>query len=233
VVGLLLALNVWLGRNALGTVAGWQLFWLENDVIVLMGAVFVANLYVQGGMRLSHVAWFALGLAVYDETFTTTVPITNALVEQFLGYPLDPSFGMRWGFDNAAVGLGDLLVYALFAAAALKAYGRDAARLAVTVVISFGAVLPAVMPLLINYVDARTDTLVPAQFWFGPAAYATYRWLRHRYGAERTMQDFHRSQDVARTAAPSRPHHHEAENRTTGPLRDADEVTPAFPWVKG
>ena len=37
--------------------------------------------------------------------------MTNALVEEFLGYPLDPSMGFRWGFDNAAVGIGDLLVY--------------------------------------------------------------------------------------------------------------------------
>lgn len=189
-IGLLIGGNIWLGNNILGTVGGWQLFWAENDVIVLLAAVSVANLYVQGGMQLRHVAWFALVLASYDVIFTSLYPVTNALVEEFLGYPLDPSVGMRWGFDNAAIGLGDLLVYGLFVVAAYKGYGRRAARLAMGVVVLFGAVVPSLVPLLISYVDARTDTLVPAQFWFGPAAFLTYRYLRRRYGRERTMKEF-------------------------------------------
>ena len=46
---------------------GWQLFWVENDVIVLLAAVSVANLYVQGGMKLEHVAVVRRSRsAVYD-----------------------------------------------------------------------------------------------------------------------------------------------------------------------
>jgi len=206
VVGGLLGLNLWLGTNALGTVAGWQVFWAENDVIVLLAAVFVANLYVQGGMRLKHVAWFALALAAYDVVFTSVAPVTDALVEAFLGFPLDPSIGMRFGFDNAAIGIGDLLVYGLFVLAAAKGYGRRAGRVAVAVVVFFGAVVPAGVPLLIDYVNARTDTLVPAQFWFGPAAFGTWLWLRHRYGRERTMREFLAGEDVGgRSSAAPRP----------------------------
>ena len=51
-----------MGRNLLGTVLGWQFFWAENSVIVLLAAISVANLYVQGGMKLKHVAWFAARL---------------------------------------------------------------------------------------------------------------------------------------------------------------------------
>jgi hypothetical protein len=198
VVGVLLGLNLWLGTNALGTVGGWQLFWAENDVIVLLAAVFVANLYVQGGMRLKHVAWFALALAAYDMVFTSVAPVTHALVEAFLGFPLNPSVGMRWGIDNAAIGIGDLLVYGLFVLAVAKGYGRRAGRQAVAVVLIFGAVAPALVPLLIDYVTARADTVVPAQVWFGPAAFLTWLWLRHRYGQERTMREFLASEDAAR-----------------------------------
>jgi hypothetical protein len=60
-------------------------------------------------------------------------------------------------------------------------------------VLMFGAVVPSLVPLVINYVDARTDIVVPAQAWFGPVAYLTYRWLRRTYGRERTMQEFLRS----------------------------------------
>jgi hypothetical protein len=205
VVGLLIGANIWLGNTLLGSVLGWQVFWAENSVVVLLSAIFVANLYVQGGMRLQHVAWFAGALAVYDVVFTSLYPVTNALVEEFLGFPLDPSVGMRWGFDNAAIGIGDLLVYSLFVLAALKAYGRAAARFAFGLVVAFGAVVPALIPLLINYVDARTDTLVPAQAWFGPAALLGYVWMRRRYGMERTMAECMASNDVAWRRLPLSP----------------------------
>jgi hypothetical protein len=189
-IGVLLGANIFIARTMLGTVAGWQLYWAENSVVVLLGAVAVSNLYVQGGMKLRHVAWFALLLAGYDLAFTAVVPVTNELAQEFLGFPLDPSMGMRMGFDNASIGLGDLLVYALFTIAAYKAYGRVGARTALSLVAVFGAALPALAPLLINYVDARTDVLVPAQTWFGPMAFLGYRWLRKRYGPERTTQEF-------------------------------------------
>src|SRR3954465_3108249 len=196
-IGGLLGLNLWLGSHLLGTGLGWQVFWAENDVVVLLAAVFVANLYVQGGMRLAHVAWFALALAAYDVVFSSVAPVTDALVEAFLGFPLNPSVGMRFGFDNAAIGIGDLLVYGLCVPAVAKGYGRRAGQQAVAVVIVFGAVVPALVPLLIDHLTARADTVVPAQFWFGPAAFLTGLWLRRRYGRERTMQEFLAIDDVA------------------------------------
>jgi hypothetical protein len=202
-VGGLVGLNIWMGRTLLGTVLGWQLFWTENSLIVLLAAVSVTNLYVQGGMKLKHVAGFATALAFYDVFFTQYVPVTNQLVEKFLGYPLNPSMGFRWGEANAAVGVGDLLVYGLYILAALKAYGRPGLRLALVLVTLFGAVLPSVVPLVINFVDARTDVLVPAQAWFGPPALLGYLYLRRRYGAERTVKEFLDSPDfIGRTPKP-------------------------------
>jgi len=96
-IGLLLGANLWINLNLLGTVSGWQLMWIENNIIVALAAVAVVNLYVQGGMRLQHVAWFAFTLALYDALFILFVPLTNTLVQGFLGYPLNPSFGMRLG----------------------------------------------------------------------------------------------------------------------------------------
>ncbi len=203
-IGVLLGLNIWMGNNMLGSVLGWQLFWAENDIVVLLGAVAVSNLYVQGGMRLRHVALFALVLSAYDVIFTAAVPVTNALVEDFLGFPLDPSFGMRWRFDNAATGIGDLLVYALFVIGAFKAYGKVAARWALGVVVIFGSLVPSLVPLVINFVDSRNDTLVPAQAWFGPAAFIAYRLLRRKYGRERTTREFLESADVV-TRVPAAP----------------------------
>ncbi len=190
-VGLLVGANIWLARTRLGTVTGWQVFWLENSLLVIFAAVTVAHLYVQGGMRLTHVAWFALLLAGYDAVFTFVWPVTNALVQRFLGWPLDPAIGFRLGIFNASLGLGDLLVYSLFVIAVYKAYGRAPLKMAIAITVIFGAVVPASAPLLFRVlIDARTDLLVPAQTAFGPAAFVCYWWLRRKYGRERTIAEF-------------------------------------------
>lgn len=203
-IGLLLGVNVWIARTLLGTVAGWQLYWAETSVVVLLGASAVANLYVQGGMRLSHVAWFAVGLAGYDVLFSVVIPLTPKLADAFIGYPLDPSIGMRFGLYNANIGIGDLLVYALFTIAAQKAYGTRAARTALFIVAVFGAAAPALAPLLIQVVTRGAgNAVVPAQAFFGPPAFIAYLWLRRRYGAERTVREFLTQAAGDRQAAPA------------------------------
>jgi len=205
-VGTLIGASIWLSRTMLGTVWGWQLSWLEGDLLVTLAAVAIANLYVQGGMKLKHVSWFALTLGVYDVLFTTVLPVNSHLAEEFLGWPLDPSFGMRFGLYNATIGIGDLLVYALFLIAAFKAYGRLAGRVAMGLIVVFGVGAVAAAPLVLdNFITARTDVAIPAQTLFGPAAFVAYLWMRRRYGRERTMQEFLASADVVRPrqAAPA------------------------------
>jgi hypothetical protein len=85
-------------------------------------------------------------------------------------------------------------VYSLFTLVAYKAYGRAAAQISMVVTIVFGAVLPALAPLVTEaFLDARTDLIVPAQTIFGPVAFLCYLWMRHRWGPERTMAQFDRS----------------------------------------
>ncbi len=190
-VGVLIGANIWMTQMLLGTVLGWQVFWIENSIIVIAAAVTVANLYVQGGMRVKHIAWFVLVLAIYDAIFTLKWPVTNQLAQRFLGWPLDPSIGFRLGIFNASLGLGDLLAYSLFVIAVYKAYGAAAMRVAFTTAVIFGAVVPALAPLAFRVlVDARTDLIVPAQTAFGPAAFAAYVWMKRRYGRERTMAEY-------------------------------------------
>jgi hypothetical protein len=93
VIGALIATHILVARNLLGTTRGWQLYWALTSVAVLFAAVAVANLYVQGGMRLRHVAWFALGLAVYDPIFSFGIPLTARLADTFAGFGLVAVFG--------------------------------------------------------------------------------------------------------------------------------------------
>jgi hypothetical protein len=187
-IGLLIGTNILVARNLLGTTRGWQLYWGLTSVVVLLAAVAVANLYVQGGMRLRHVAWFALGLAVYDPIFSFGVPLTAKLADAFAGFPLDPSIGFRAGLDSANIGIGDLLVYSAFTVAAYKAYGRRGARLSFGLVTVFGAIAPSLAPLVITaVVRGNVGVVVPAQLFFGPAAFVGYKILS-RSGPERSMR---------------------------------------------
>jgi hypothetical protein len=198
VIGLLIGANIWIARTSLGTVAGWQVYWAETSVIVLLGASAVANLYAQGGMQLRHVAWFALFLAGYDFIFSQVIPLTPLLADAFIGYPLDPSIGMRLGIYNANIGIGDLLVYALFTITALKAYGPRAWRVAFGIVLVFGSLGPGLAPLVLDAVTRGSNNfVVPAQTFFGIPAFITYVLLRRRYGKERTVQEFLASDDVS------------------------------------
>jgi hypothetical protein len=201
-IGVLIGANLWMGQHMINNVTNWHFVWAENSLVVLLAAISVANLYVQGGMQLRHVAWFAGGLAIYDSIFTLVWPVSNLLIREFVNHPLFPAMGMRIGFDEAIVGLGDLLVYAGFTIAAVKAYGRPGLRLALTLVLVFGAVLPTLSGLLLNYVDSRLDVVIPAQTWFGPAAVVGYLWLRRRYGRERTMKEYLTTIDLGRSEPP-------------------------------
>jgi hypothetical protein len=201
-IGLLLGVNIWLARTMLGTVTGWQVYWAETSVVALLGAVAVTNLYVQGGMRFQHVAWFVLGLAVYDAIFTTAVPLTATLADRFIGFPLDPAIGMRVGLYNADIGLGDLLAYALFVTAALKAYGGKAAAACAVVVALFGSAAPVLSPLVLDsFSRGATNLVIPAQTFFGPVAFLLYLALRRHYGRERTTGEYFAALDSSKRGA--------------------------------
>jgi hypothetical protein len=192
-IGVLIGTNIVVARNLLGTTRGWQIYWGLTSVAVLLAAVAVANLYIQGGMRLRHVAWFALGLAVYDPIFSFGFPLTARLADAFAGFPLDPSIGFRSGLDAANIGIGDLLVYSVFAVAAYKGYGRRGARLAYVLVAVFGGLAPSLAPLVISaVVRGNVGVVVPAQLFFGPAAFVGYRILL-RSGPERSMREWRES----------------------------------------
>lgn len=196
-IGLLIGLNIWTSDHLMGTTAGWQLWWAELSILVGLGAIAVSNLYVQGGMKLQYVAWFALGLAAYDVIFATVLPLTDKLVAGYLAHPLDPLMGMRFGVDNYGVGLGDVLIYSMFLVAAYKAYGRQAARIAFGLIVVVGVCVTSFVPFLLNFLDTQLDLLVPAQTFFGPAAFLCYLWMKHHYGAERTMAEYRASVGVA------------------------------------
>ncbi|MGW7546438.1 hypothetical protein ACWGKQ_35830 [Streptomyces sp. NPDC054770] len=163
-------------------------YWLVNSVVIMMMAVGAANLNAQGGLKLRHVSRFALALAVYDLFFATVVPLTQKLFGAVQGYAFAPSAGLRMGEFGAVLGMGDLLVYALFTTVAYKAYGRSGLALALGLVAVFGALGPTLTPITVEALTGHLPEVVPAQIFFGPAAFFGYVVLRRR-GPERRMAD--------------------------------------------
>jgi hypothetical protein len=189
-IALLLAGNIWVATHLLGTIGGWQIYWICNSIVMLLIAAGVANVYVQGGMRLRHIAWFGIVLGAYDYFTALVYPLSQQLADRFVGRPLDPSIGFRMGLYSTNVGLGDLLVYSCFAIAAYKGFGKRGAIIAFIVIAVFGAIIPGTAPLLFSPVirDVR-HIVVPAQASFGPAAFVTY-FLLSRKTKERSMKEW-------------------------------------------
>lgn len=195
-LALLMLANIAIAEMLLGTRQGWQLYWVLTSAIVLIAAVGVSNLYVQGGMRLRHIAWFALILAFYDGFFNIVVPIGQKLADRFEGQPLDPSIGFSVSLYSANIGLGDLLVFALFMVAAYKGFGKRGVIASFIIIAIFGAIIPASSPLIIAaFVRQNIGIVIPVQTFFGPAAFVTY-WLLSRHAAERSMGQWISEQDA-------------------------------------
>jgi hypothetical protein len=201
-IGLLFGFNIWSSNYIFSTLPGWQVWFTEQSVMVVLAAIAVCNLYVQGGMKLRHVAWLSLGLAGYDVLFAAYYPLTGRLIARYITHPFTPLVGIRFGYVDYAIGLGDLLVYSLFFLAAYKAYGARAAAVAASVIVVMGGFATAFIPFLFNFTNANLDELIPAQSLFGPAAFLTYLWMKRHYGRERTMAEYQASQDGS-AAAPA------------------------------
>jgi len=177
-IPLVLTANIVVTAQIDDIAGGLQVYWLLTSAIVLIAGVGVANLYVQGGLGLRHIAWFTLFLAVYDIVFTRVIALTPELAVALQGRPLDPSIGFAAGGYNANVGLGDVLVFCLYITAAYKGFGRRGAVLSLVLITVFGAVAPSVTPLLVPGLFGTTAAaFVPVQTLFGPAAFAGYLWL--------------------------------------------------------
>jgi len=167
--------------SLMGTANGLKLYWVLTSVIVLIAAMSVSNLYVQGGLRIRQVAGLALFLALYDLFFSLVIPLTPQLALAFEGRPLNASIGWASGGMSANIGLGDLLVYGLFMTTAYKAFGNRGARTDLGTIFVFGALAPTFAPLVISHFNqGHEGVVVPAQTFFGPAAFAVTAWLHRR-----------------------------------------------------
>ena len=96
---------------------------------------------------------------------------------RFVADSLDASIGDRLNGLSVNLGIGDLLVFRLFALAATREHGRRGGAAALTAIASFGALTPVLLPAVLHFGGTDGGFVIPAQAFFGPAAALAYLWL--------------------------------------------------------
>lgn len=124
-------------------------------------------------------------LIVYDYLFTAVLPLMDDLFAQVGSLPFAPLVtGQDRAGQWAAIGLGDLLMAAVFPLVMRKAYGRTMGRLALGLAL---ITLAMVMYLAASGAFQRT---LPLMVILGPLMVIQYGFWRWQSGCERTMVQY-------------------------------------------
>lgn len=102
---------------------GQNVFLAVNNLVLLLIVVGATNLWVQSGMKARDAALLGVFLALYDFIATSRLPLMGDLVARLGSLPLAPM--VAWSSQHTlwGIGLGDLLLAAVFPLVMRKAYG--------------------------------------------------------------------------------------------------------------
>jgi hypothetical protein len=148
-----------------------------NDVLLGVVVIGVANLWAQTGMTAAQVAALSGVLAVYDLAATGLSSLTATFLRRVSGRAFAPALTIGLGHSQVALGLGDILLAALWPLVAAKTYGRVAGIVAAVLALGTVAVVEAEVAA-----GAITGN-VPMLSFLGPVAivqWAFWRWHRSR-----------------------------------------------------
>lgn len=165
-----------------------------SDAVLAIAVVGVGNLWVQGGLRAGQVAAFSSVLTGYDLIATTMTDVTHRFAAHVQGLPFAPVFELAGGHTPVSIGLGDLVMLAVFPLAMDKAFGRRAGIAAAAT----GVAVCAGVGML--FVAGAADSSLPLLTVLGPVIVTQYVVRRRSVARERRVVEW-RSQ----TAAPARP----------------------------
>lgn len=150
-------------------------FFVINNLVLILVVVGLANLWAQSGMQARDLAILAGALAIYDLVTTWLLPLMTNLIHRLATLPFAPLVAwpvQEWGW--LGIGLGDLLLAAVFPLVARKAFGSSASYAALAISSGcIGGVL--VLPLL-----GVTYATFPVMVVLGPLMIAHYGYWRRR-----------------------------------------------------
>jgi hypothetical protein len=160
-------------------------FCVVNNLVLTILIIGIANLWAQGGLRARDAAILAAFLAVYDLVSTSEFSLTRDLFHQFAGMPFAPLMAWPVGRGRpAAVGLGDLLMAAVFPLVMRKAFGLIAG------IVALASALAVIIVLLVLGAAGWLPQTFPVMTVLGPAIGLQCVCWRHRSGPERTTAQY-------------------------------------------
>jgi hypothetical protein len=182
------------GDVALGLATGVrnEAFLLTNNAIMVIVVIGVANLWAQSGLKAAHAAVFAGAFSLYDALATWKFSLMLHLFIRLTKLPLFPLVG--WGLAKVSssflLGLGDLLLVALFPLVMRKAYGRAAGICALLTGLATVALV-----LALTAADTIGHT-IPVMVFLGPMIVAQYAYWRLSRGPERPTRQYLRAEPL-------------------------------------
>lgn len=123
--------------------------------------------------------------------FIAVLPLMDNLFSQLDGLPFAPMVG--WPLENGqygAIGLGDLVLAAVFPQVLGKAYGRRAG------LVGLGLAMAAIVGVMLLLLLGVWQASFPVMIVLGPVMVGQYFYWRWQNGAERTMVEYWRAEPV-------------------------------------
>jgi hypothetical protein len=165
-------------------------FFLVNNIVLVLAVVGVTSLWAQSGIKARDVAVLGGVLALYDLVATSLLPLMTDLIERLVSIPLAPVVSWGDGSERFVIGLGGLLLATVFPLAMRKAFGRSAGIAAMA--INLGAIAATMAFLQL----ARLEVAVPLMTGLGPLMLLQFGYWVRRRGPERTTWEYLRAEPV-------------------------------------
>ena len=152
---------------------------INNGIMVLM-VVGITNLWAQSGLKARDAALLAGALILYDTVATAILPLMGELFARMMQLPLGTQLAWPGDAGLAAIGLGDVLLAAVFPLVMRKAFGLRAGLVA----------LISALTVLVGLSFLPIANLFPVMVVLGPVMLVQYGWWRRASGAERTTWQY-------------------------------------------
>jgi len=167
-------------------------FFVINNIVIVISVVGVTNLWAQSGMKAREAAILGAFLAIYDLIATSLLPLMNDLFTRLEGLPVAPE--LAWPVNATgnwlSLGLGDLVLAAVFPLVMRKSFGRTAGILAMT--IGLGAISLLILSLIFGLLRGTFPVMVV----LGPLMVLQYAYWYRRQKQERTTWQYLQAEPV-------------------------------------
>jgi hypothetical protein len=158
-------------------------FFIINNAVQVVAVVGATNLWAQSGLKARDTAIFGVALAAYDYLFTSILSLMMDLFGHLAGLPFAPL--VAWPVSSAgglSIGLGDLLLAAVFPLVMRKAFGRMAGLAAIATALG---TLAGLIGLALSSLLAA---MFPVMVLLGPLMALQYLYWRRRRPERTTRQ---------------------------------------------